>query len=96
MLVGFVIPGMFDSDLMAPYDELVKPLLCRYELCRLLCDEDINGAVYKCDETADEWLCEDDEVASGALGDDCKSNFTGELTLDECILDKGDVSGYDA
>jgi hypothetical protein len=46
---------MFDSDFIEPYDGLVKLLLCKYELCKLFCDaDDINGDVYKCEETADE------------------------------------------
>lgn len=55
-MLGFVMPGMFDSLFIAPYEEAdVKPLLCKYELCKLLCDDaDINGDVYKCDETVDE------------------------------------------
>lgn len=98
MLPGFVIPGIFDSDLMPPQDELVKLLLCKYELCKLLWADDIKGEVYKCDETAAECAaCDDEEEASDALeAGDCKSYFTGELTLDECMLEIGDVNGYEA
>jgi len=53
--------------------------------------------VYKCDETADECACDADDVAANdALAEgDCKSYFAGELTL-ECMLDNGDVKGYEA
>lgn len=43
------MPGMFDSDLMPPYAddaaEVLKLLLCKYELCKLLCDDAIKGEV---------------------------------------------------
>lgn len=80
---------MFDSDLIVPYDELVRLLLCKYELCRLFCDaDDINGDVYRCDETVDAWLCvgpdDDDEDTAdprdGFVGA-CKSYFGGVLRL---------------
>lgn len=73
--------------------ELFKLLLCKYELCKLLCEDEINGEVYKWDETADE--CDDAAVATEET-DDCKSYFAGEFTLDECILDNGEVNGYEA
>lgn len=97
MFAGLVIPGMLDSDLMPPYDELVKLLLCKYELCKFAdCDDEINGDVYKCDETDDEWPCDDDDGVTAVEGD-CKSYFAGELMVDECMFESdGDVSEYDA
>lgn len=88
MLAGFVMPGMFDSDLMPPYADaadVVKLLLCKYELCKLLCDDAINGVVQRWDETdADELVCWDDVADAMAVPDeefdegDCKSYFDGE------------------
>lgn len=53
------MPGMFDSDFIPPYADaadVVKLLLCKYELCKLLCDDAINGDVYRWDETVAEEL----------------------------------------
>lgn len=99
MFAGFVMPGMLDSDLMPPYDELVKLLLCKYELCKFAadCDDEISGEVYKCDETDDEWPCDDEDGVAVDADDDCKSYLAGELTVDECMLEmEGDVRGYEA
>lgn len=53
--------------------------------------------MYKCDDTAADACDDDDGVAeSVALDDECKSYFAGELIPDECMLDSGDVSGYEA
>lgn len=90
-----MIPGILDSDLMPPYDELVKPLLCKYELCKLPWEEAIRGEVYKCDDTAEECARDEDGVDASDVdeADDCKSYFDGEL---RCMFDKGEVSGYEA
>lgn len=102
MLAGFVMPGILDSDFIPPYDDAVaddaKLLLCKYELCKLFCDDVINGDVYKCEEiVADELLsCEDvvEAVADDEFDGDCKSYFDGEFTFDAaaCMLANGDGS----
>lgn len=102
--MGLVIPGIFDSDFMPPYADAAeddKLLLCKYELCKLLCDDEINGVVYKCDDTVVDGLLSCDElddtaVVEDELDGDCMSYFDGELTFDAaaCMLASGDGSAY--
>lgn len=101
------MPGILDSDFIPPYADaadVVKLLLCKYELCKLLCDDAINGVVQRWDETAaDEFVCceeadeamtvPDDEFDDG----DCKSYFDGELMFDAAaILARGEGSAKEA
>jgi hypothetical protein len=74
-------------------------LLCKYELGKFAdCEDEINGDVYKWDETADEWACDEVAASDALTDDDCKSYFAGELMDDECecMLESGDVIGYEA
>lgn len=103
--MGLVIPGILDSDFMPPYADAevdVKLLLCKYELCRLVCDDESSGAVYKCDDTVVDGLfcCDELDDTAAVVEDvfdgDCMSYFDGELTFDAaaCMLASGDGSAY--